>query len=184
VSQLLGQNTLTEVCVRAENGDGAALEIFRQLLDLVPEAGAVFGDLAQQAEKSLLDAAFSGEARKEATRRELKAMRQELEGPQPTPLERLLVARVVACWFQVQHADTTVARSMVRQVDPQTAEYYMKRQDRANKRFLAAAKTLAQVRKLLVPTVQINIAQRQVNVGSAALAKLPPDANILEGSED
>src|SRR5262249_8328204 len=45
--------------------------------------------------------------------------------------------------------------------------WVQQRQDRAQARFLAAIKALAQVRKLLKPgtTVQVNIAQQQVNLG-------------------
>ena len=41
----------------------------------------------------------------------------------------------------------------------------LRRQDRAQQRFLAAVKALAQVRKLLQPSarLQVNIAQQQVN---------------------
>ena len=37
--------------------------------------------------------------------------------------------------------------------------------DRAGARYLAALKPLAQVRKLAVPVLQVNIAEKQVNVG-------------------
>ena len=40
--------------------------------------------------------------------------------------------------------------------------------DRAQKRYLTALKTLAQVRRLLVPVVQVNIAQKQINVAGVA----------------
>jgi hypothetical protein len=36
--------------------------------------------------------------------------------------------------------------------------------DATNRRFLAAVKTLALVRKLAVPVLQVNIAKKQVNV--------------------
>lgn len=39
-----------------------------------------------------------------------------------------------------------------------------RRQDRIHRRFLSALKALAQVRRLLSPAVQVNIAREQVNV--------------------
>jgi len=39
------------------------------------------------------------------------AMRTELAGPRPSPIERLLVQRVVACWLQVYHADAMAAQA-------------------------------------------------------------------------
>jgi len=42
------------------------------------------------------------------------------------------------------------------------SEFHQKRIDRAHRRHLTAAKTLAQIRKM-GPAVQINIAEKQVN---------------------
>jgi hypothetical protein len=39
--------------------------------------------------------------------------------------------------------------------------------DKAHARFLTAVRTLAQVRKLALPTLQVNIAKNQINVAEA-----------------
>ena len=44
------------------------------------------------------------------------------------------------------------------------ANYHAQKIDRAHSRFLSAIRTLAQVRKLALPTLQVNIARNQVNV--------------------
>jgi hypothetical protein len=49
-------------------------------------------------------------------------------------------------------------------------EYYQRRMDRAHRRYLSAIKTLALVRKLAVPVLQVNIARKQVNVASPCVA--------------
>jgi hypothetical protein len=41
--------------------------------------------------------------------------------------------------------------------------------DRAHRRYLSAIKTLATVRKLALPVLQVNIAKKQVNVAGACL---------------
>ena len=43
-------------------------------------------------------------------------------------------------------------------------EYWQEAQDRAQRRYLAAMRTLAQVRRLLTPAVQVKIAEKQINV--------------------
>jgi hypothetical protein len=40
--------------------------------------------------------------------------------------------------------------------------------DRAHKRYLSALKALAQVRKLALPVLQVNIADKQLNVANVA----------------
>lgn len=91
-------------------------------------------------------------------------MRGELAGPNPTPLESLLVGRVVACWLQVQDADLRYVQGQ-KECNIAQGEYNQRRQDRAHKRYLSAIRTLARVRKLALPVLQINIAERQVNIG-------------------
>lgn len=39
----------------------------------------------------------------------LAKLRRELLGPSPSPIERLLVDRIVICWMQVHHADWLAA---------------------------------------------------------------------------
>lgn len=73
--------------------------------------------------------------------------------------------RVVACWLQVQEADLRYAQAGNCSF-PQ-ANFHLKRQDRAHRRFLSAMKTLATVRKLALPMLQVNIGENQVNVASA-----------------
>jgi hypothetical protein len=51
------------------------------------------------------------------------------------------------------------------------SEHAQRRMDRAHRRFLNTVKTLATVRRLALPAVQINVARQQVNqvnVGDAA----------------
>jgi hypothetical protein len=44
------------------------------------------------------------------------------------------------------------------------ADFHRRRIDAAHRRYLAALKALATVRKLAVPALQINLAKKQVNV--------------------
>ena len=44
------------------------------------------------------------------------------------------------------------------------ADFQYRKIDRAHARFLSAVRTLAQVRKLGLPTLQVNIGANQVNV--------------------
>lgn len=44
------------------------------------------------------------------------------------------------------------------------AELHQRKIDAAHRRFLSAVRTLAQIRKLALPNLQVNIGQNQVNV--------------------
>ena len=47
------------------------------------------------------------------------------------------------------------------------ADFQQRRIDAAHRRFLASVRTLAQVRKLALPTLQVNIGTNQVNVAES-----------------
>jgi hypothetical protein len=68
-------------------------------------------------------------------------MRTELAGPTPTPLEKLLVERIVTCWLQLQDADIRCARA--KDLNINQADYHQRRIDHSHKRFLSGIKTLA-----------------------------------------
>jgi hypothetical protein len=153
---------LNALVKRAEKGDPSTLPALRRLLG-DPEAVGLFGDLAKLAENSFVRAAAGDNLLfQESLTRKLELLRAELAGPNPSPLERLLVERVVACWLQVQDADVRYAQAT--NLSGQRLDDFLKRMDRAHQRYLSALKTLALVRKLALPVLQVNIARNQVNV--------------------
>jgi hypothetical protein len=95
-------------------------------------------------------------------------MRSELAGASPTPLERLLVERVVACWLHLHHLE--IGYSAQESMSLELGAYYQRCLSSAQKRYLAAIKTLALVRKLAVPVLQVNIARKQVNMAGPCVA--------------
>jgi hypothetical protein len=99
---------------------------------------------------------------KELLKRQLAAMRKEIAGENPSPLERLLAERVVATWLQIQLFEGLYAASMYKSMSIDQANYQQKRLDRAHRNHLSAIRALAQIRKL-GPAVQINIAEQQIN---------------------
>jgi hypothetical protein len=90
--------------------------------------------------------------------------RRELAGENPSPLEALLAQRVVLCDFQVQYLERI---AILNRESISHSLYCDKRLDSAHKRHLSAIKALAQVRRLQLPTVQVNIGEKQVNVANA-----------------
>ncbi len=166
---------------RAEAGDVSTLPAIREILKDPRQIELLGGNLAKTAEKSFIEA-LGGKSLtfREAMERKLDMMRRELAGPNPTPLERLLVERVVACWLQCQDADVRYAQSTETYVP--LKEYSIHRMDRAHRRYLSAMKTLAIVRKLALPALQINIGEKQVNVAGNAPAEPKRIAPSVEAS--
>jgi hypothetical protein len=147
-----------------------------------PHMVEVCGNLATRAENTLIRK-FSGKdlAVSEGIRRKMESLRAELTGATPAPLERLLVERVVACWLHLYHLETIYAGKDSMPLE--LAMHYQKCIDRAHKRYLSAIKTLAVVRKLAVPVLQVNIGRKQVNVAGVGAGSNVRDCQAQKEAE-
>jgi len=159
---------------RAVAGDTAVLPELRIALQQ-PQVVEVLGNLARRIECQLIDQLAGRDlALREALTLKLEAMREEVAGPDATPLERQLVERVVLCWLVVHEAEMRFANAG--EMTSKQVEYWQRRIDHCHRRYLAAVKMLATVRKLALPVIvgQVNIAQKQVNViGASCEARKP-----------
>ncbi|MSS72685.1 MAG: hypothetical protein EXS64_14520 [Candidatus Latescibacteria bacterium] len=81
-------------------------------------------------------------------------MRASLCGPNLSPLEAVLVHSIVVTSLQASYADIFDATS------GEQKEYLEKVRDRINKRLCRSIKTLAQVRKLIGPSVEVKLSQK------------------------
>ena len=151
---------------RAEKETGSCLPNVRALLadpDHRAELPRVLRFVGRVAPTDIIEkAAGKNVLGQEAIEQELDQVRAELEGPNPTPIERLLAERASLCWFIVNRYENAYANAKgwtIAQADLQHRKI-----DKAHARFLSAVRTLAQVRKLALPTLQVNIGKNQVNV--------------------
>jgi hypothetical protein len=157
---------LRKILERAREGDEKALPVVREMLKNPATVDSLGGDLARQAEQSLIRNAIGKNlSYREALICKLDLLRAELAGAAPAPLERLLVERVVACWLQLHFADIHLAQQSG-EMSLRLGDYHHRNRDRAHKRYLSAIKTLALVRKLALPVLQVNIADKQLNVAA------------------
>ena len=77
--------------------------------------------------------------------------------------------RAAICWWQVnrfEHYSADAEDISIRQ-----AEFNQRRIDAAHNRFLSALRTLAAVRKLALPALQVNIGANQVNTVQADVSR-------------
>jgi len=114
--------------------------------------------------------------------RKLDQVQKELEGPDPTPIEQLLAERAAVCWFLVHWYENSFEMALSGLSIAQ-ANFAQRKIDRAHGRFLGALRTLAQVRKMALPSMQVNIARNQMNVAQlgAAGSVGGSDTERLEG---
>lgn len=133
----------------ALEGDESTLPFIRELFEILPSMGDIFG--AEQAEQ-LVVRALAGKniVQREVTERKMKQLREELGGPNPQPLERLLIERVVLCWLHAHFADVQYGlAASISKIE--RGDYLQRQQDRTQRRYLAAIKCLETVRRLALP---------------------------------
>jgi hypothetical protein len=140
---------LEELVRRARRGDESVLPALRVLLDDQPGVWRQAGDLALQARAAWL-ALLAGPdlLLRERVERKLRELEAELCGAEPTPLERLVVARVLAGWLASECADVAFAQAKLAKASAGLLRDLQRRQDSAQSRYLAAVRMLATVRLL------------------------------------
>lgn len=161
------QDELAELHRLADGGDALALT---ELTAVHHDSDALWiedGDLGARADRDLMQLATTTEREEAELARYAAQMRRDLDGPAPSPTERILVDSVVTCWLHLTylqgrwtHALRDRSGLRLKDVDPLL--------NGAQRRYLEAHKTLAQVRRLVVPVVQLNLAKHQVNVVAGA----------------
>ena len=156
---------LEELVEKAGKGDKKPLPEIRKILKESPELAWQLLDVSRVAEWRYTEMMLKEEdfGKKEVLRNQLAAMREEIAGDNPSPLERLLADSIVLTWQQIQLFEDAYASSMSESMTIAQSNYHQKRIDQAYKRHLSAIRTLAQIRKLGPAAVQINIAEKQIN---------------------
>ena len=151
---------------RAESGDRSVLPALEMLLDATPEVWRAYGDLARVAEDAWVElVAGPNLLLNESLRRKLAELKSDvLSDPTASPLERLLVERVGAGWLQTTYADAAAAQARDKPLGLAQLEQQQRRQERAQKGYLAAIRTLAAVRKLIA-TADVRTADRRESSG-------------------
>jgi len=155
---------LEELVEKAGKGDKKPLPEIRKILKESPELAWQLMDVGRVAEWRYTEIMLKEEdfGLKEVLRCQLAAMREEIAGDNPSPLERLLAERIVLTWLQIQLFEDLYASSMSKSMTIAQGNYKQKMIDQAYKRHLSTIRTLAQIRKL-GSAVQINIAEKQIN---------------------
>jgi hypothetical protein len=152
---------------QANTGDPKALAALRAACDADPTVWRDLGDLGRLGRISLIDKiGGKNSVISAAIARRVGALRDELGGPAPPPLERLLIDRILSNWLHL-HAAEAVYAQRVGELTLKQSEYHQRTIDRAQRRYLASVKALAEIRRLGLPVVQLNVAAaggQQVNV--------------------
>ena len=144
----------------------AVAELHRQLAAM-PGLCQALGDTGSLLENRLIERLFPRRSAEMAARQRAAAVRAGLGYQGASQLERLLIDHAVLCWLRLQDAERGYSVAMERSLPLAHADYWDRHLAVAQRRYLRACETLARVRRLLHPTLQVNIAAQggqQVNL--------------------
>jgi len=151
---------------KAENGDKEARnELRRVLRESAPEIVLRASDIGRRGQWALIKTvAANNPLTEEALMARLDLMHADIAGPDPSPLEILLVKRICSLWLLIEALDMLVNAQLSSNLprEHRTGMSFLrdilKWQENVSRRYLAALKTLAQIRKLQsnTPGIQYN----------------------------
>lgn len=144
--------------------DAGAVNALRQFLAETPGIWRNIGDLAELANLNMIEAMQTSTAAKESMKHGLTAQEKELGQPGDSELERLIIQQIVGCWLRLSYVEYVLGRNSVEgNFNMRQGEYWERRVSSAQRRYLRAIETLARVRRMRLPAMQVNIGAQQVN---------------------
>jgi hypothetical protein len=146
-----GLADLKSLIVRAKSGDRTAVPQLRQYLDAHPSLWRCTGDIGLKAQVAWVHLICGPNLHmEECLARRAAAMKKDLAGDTtPSPMEQLLIERVVTTWLQLNYLDAQEAQSTETSI--RWAEFRMKRQAQAEKQHRSAIDALQTCRRALRP---------------------------------
>jgi hypothetical protein len=147
--------------------DPKAVAELQSCLDTMPELCLILGDTTSHLQRRLIERLSPSRSAQMAIQTQATAVRNGLGYEGATQLEQLLIDHAVLCWLRLQDAERGYSSAMERSLPLSLADYWDRHLAAAQRRYLRACETLARTRRLLHPTLQVNIAAhggQQVNV--------------------
>jgi hypothetical protein len=155
----LNLTPLQAVVELVRRGRKELLPRLRELLAAQPEVFQRVGNLGLQAQQAWADMiAGPDDLLRESLVLFAEEMKQDLVGPKASRLEKVAAERIAACWVEVEyHRAWLVQRP---EADgTKVGQLHEKRFEAAHRRMERAMTTLANIKKLLPRTIQVEIRQ-------------------------
>jgi hypothetical protein len=159
---------LLQTYLPSEHPPPEVITAVRKLFAEVPFIWKVVGDMAVQAQHRLIERYTSQPLVQEAIDAGIKSLGHELGRKEAPVLEKLLIDQVLTCWINVYDVQQRYANAHAESITLTLGEYWERRLTAAQRRYLRACETLARVRRLAVPPLQVNIGDQQINVAGGS----------------
>lgn len=161
-----GQDELGHLIEQANNSNTGTADVIRlrRYLKAHPEVWGNLTTIASTAKEGALQRLQSS-ALIEMTRIGMKALETEIGYDEAPALERLLIEHISLAWMNYHYIqflyDATTERESITM---KQAGFWERRLSVAQRRYVRAIESLARLRRMSIPAIQVNIGKNQLNV--------------------
>lgn len=162
VSFVSSQDELVKLVsgVNSDDPDPEAIDRLREYFKNVPKLWPVFGDMGEKERVRIIERMHGSKVKKLAAETGVELLREGLGHADAPALECILIDHSLTCWLRLQEIEWRYGAITSESLSFKQAEFWEKRLNAVQRRFLRACETLARVRKITRQTValQVNIA--------------------------
>jgi hypothetical protein len=142
----------------AQRPSAEDIEALKQLISEKPGVWYQLGDMMQQSRDHYVRELNADTLAKEAVKFHIEEMTKTLSHEQDGLLEKLLIEQLAFCWVRLSIMEQQYTNVMKGSHTLTLGLYWEKRLTAAHKRYRNACESLARVRKLLRPSLRMNVA--------------------------
>jgi hypothetical protein len=140
------------------------LQTIRKFLIDYPEFCRAVFSMTEATQQRIIKNWVDDEVAKTAVEEHVVYVRDEMGYHDAPIMEKMLIDNIVTVWLRLQWLDYLVAAKMAGEFSIRSMEFWQKSLASAQRNYLAACETLAKVRKMRLPNIQLNIGDQQINV--------------------
>jgi hypothetical protein len=140
------------------------LQTIRKFLIDYPQFSLAVFSMTEATQQRIIKNWVSDEVAKTAVEEHVVYVRDEMGYHDAPIMEKMLIDNIVTVWLRLQWLDYLVAAKMAGEFSIRSMEFWQKSLASAQRNYLAACETLAKVRKMRLPNIQLNIGDQQINV--------------------
>ena len=136
----------------------------KSILAKDPCAWTMLGDLCSQVRFAAIASLANDTAVHESVREGVVRMRSALCSEGSSEMEQLLIEQILTCWVQCSMLGRKLEWTTTGVHEMEHGNYWDRRYTIAQARLLRTIESLARIRKLKLPSLQLNVADKQVNI--------------------
>ena len=140
------------------------LQAIRKFLIEYPEFSKIVFDTVDTTQAQIIKTYVGSEVAQIAIEEHAAYIRAEMGYHEAPIMEKMLIENIITAWLRVQWLEFLITAKMSGEFRIPAMEFWQKSLATAQRSYLAACETLAKIRKMKLPNIQLNIGEKQINV--------------------